>query len=474
MGWGRSVSERYMIKCQQIKLKALKDRFQKLEEDYQGVAKQRDCTTNAQEINTLERQLDTILEDLSVRESEIAELEKEIKEFEEKQVNKNIPEALQALINLLTVIDFEVVARSYRSCLSQGRSRCVPDTLEAVVRQLHEIPGAANEPEPLERFIGFLMQDPSTTAAQQESLKRWAKQQGIKIPVEKPALSETAEVCLMVKVQPRAFNDPSLGYVVSAAIAQDPNPWNPDIKPITTPITITVRPDPKCAPGYAQEDLPLILNELIGTCGKEHHIPLSDLIIQWFLPIELMSLPVEHWQIQISESQKQCSGGRCKAVIVRSSDRHFSPFYQLASGDWQKYWKRLLACQETRCAETLVPLDPIARKTTINWKKPQVVGCKFVAHPELQQQKVLWEQLLGQGVPIALWMRQSREDPQITKRVMQTVTKCSIVKLPESLADHRQKALSSDSETDRLKTASLCLLLDNPFRPFPTLDYESA
>jgi vWA-MoxR associated protein C-terminal domain/vWA-MoxR associated protein middle region (VMAP-M) 1/Effector-associated domain 9 len=463
-----------MIKCQQIKLKASEDRFETLKKDYQDVSKQRDSTTNVQEINNFERQLDTILEELSKTGSEIDELEKKIQEFQEKELNTNIPEALQTLVNLLKVIDFEVVARIYRSCLSQGRLRLVPNRLEALVQQLTDMPGAPNEPEPLVRFVGLLMQEASITAQQQESLKTWATQQGMMIQSKKPASSETAEVCLMVKVQPRAFNDPSLGYVVSAAIAQDPNPWNPDIKPITTPITITVRPDPKCAPGYAQEDLPLMLNELIGTCGKEHHIPLSDLIIQWFLPIELMSLPVEHWQIQISESQKQCSGGRCKAVIVRSSDRHFSPFYQLASGDWQKYWKRLLACQETRCAETLVPLDPIARKTTINWKKPQVVGCKFVAHPELQQQKVLWEQLLGQGVPIALWMRQSREDPQITKRVMQTVTKCSIVKLPESLADHRQKALSSDSETDRLKTASLCLLLDNPFRPFPTLDYESA
>jgi vWA-MoxR associated protein C-terminal domain/vWA-MoxR associated protein middle region (VMAP-M) 1/Effector-associated domain 9 len=466
-----------MIRCQQIKLKALKDRFEKLEKDYQDVSKQRDSTTNAQEINNFERQLATILETLSKTESEIDELEKKIQEFKEKELNTNIPEALQTLVNLLTVIDFEVVARIYRSCLSQGRLRLVPNRLEALVQQLTDIPGVPNEPnepEPLVRFVGLLIQEAAITTEQQESLKTWATQQGMMLQSEKPASSETAEICLMVKVQPCALNDPSLGYVVSAAIAQDPNPWNPDIKPITTPITITVRPDPKCAPGYAQDDLPLILNELIGTCGKEHHIPLTDLIIQWFLPIQLMSLPVEHWQIQIGESQKQCSGGRCKAVIVRSSDRHFLPHYQLASGDWQKYWKRLLECQEARCAETLAPLDPIARKTTINWKKPKVVGCKFVEHHELQQQKVLWEQLLGQGVPIALWMRQSREDTQITKRVMQTVTKCSIVKLPESLADHRQKALSSDSETDRLKAASLCLLLDNPFRPFPTLDYESA
>jgi len=72
-------------------------------------------------------------------------------------------------------------------------------------------------------------------------------------------------------------------------------------------------------------------------------------------------------------------------------------------------------------------------------------------------------------VPIALWTRQSE-----TKRRMQSLSTCTISKLSESLANHRQKALSHDAEIDRLKAASLCLLLDNPFRPFPTLDYQSA
>ena len=466
MNWGLSVSERYGIRCKKINLKALEDRFKTLEQDYEDVSKQRNSEKNAQEVNNFERQLKTILENLSKIESEINGLKKEIQEFEATELNTNIPEALQTLVNLLTGIDFEIVAKIYRSCLSQGRRRLVPDTLETLVQQLADIPGEPNEPEPLLQFVSLLVQEPSLTAEQQESLRVWAIKQGMTILKGKPESSETAEVCLMVTVKPRALNDPSFGYVVSAAISHDPDPWKPDVKPITVSLEISVTPDPKFTPGYSEEDLPLILDALIVMCGKEY--PLSDLVIQWFLPIELMNLPLEHWQIQISKTQKQCNGVRCKAVIVRSYDRHFLPEYQSASKDWQKYWTRLSTMQESKCSDALVRLDPITGKTQINWKSSKVVGCRFVEHHDPQQQSDLWEQLLGQGLPIALWTRQSG-----TKSRIQSVTKCSIVKLSEMLAEHRQRALSHDSETDRLKAASHCLLLDNPFRPFPTLDYQS-
>jgi hypothetical protein len=214
--------------------------------------------------------------------------------------------------------------------------------------------------------------------------------------------------------------------------------------------------------------LPRILNELIATCGNEHGIALTDLVIQWFLPNELMSLPVEHWQFQIGRRQKECSGKRCKAVIVRSSDRHFSPEYKSTVGDWKKYWTRLLSIQESKCSAALVLLDPLTGKTKIDWRNTKVVGCRFVEHHDPQQQEALWDELLVQGTPIALWMRQSEN----TSRMQ--LLSCTIAQLSDSLADHRQKALSHASEIDRLKAASLCLLVDNPFRPFPTIDYQSA
>lgn len=463
------MGERYSIKRKKIELKGLEDRFSKLEKNYTDLSNQRDRTNNVADVNNFELQLENILEDLEKIGLERDQVQDKIQKLEIEELNQTIPEPLQKLVNLLLPIEHEIIAKTYRLILPQGRLRLVPTPLENLIQQLADMPGEPDETEPLLRFASLLIQHQALTVEQRESLTTWAKTQGLTKLEEKSETLEQAEMCLMIKVQPRALNNPSLGYVISAAIAQDPDPWKPDAEAITTLILISTVPDPQCAPGYAQDDLPRILDELIATCGKEHGIPLTDLIIQWFLPIELMSLPVEHWQIQIGRSQKQCSGGRCKAVIVRSSDRHFSPEYQPASGDWKKYWTRLLTCQESTCSEALVSLNPVKKKTKIDWRNAKVIGCKFVEHHDPQQQSDLWDEWLGQGLSIALWTRHSS-----TKSRMQPVTKCSIVKLSEMLAEHRQRALSHDSETDRLKAASLCLLLDNPFRPFPTLDYESA
>lgn len=465
MLWGLKVNSRYQSKRDQFE--ADHQRLQELIAEDSEITKYLGFKDDAVERLRLERQQNDCRDKMNELALKCDCLKNELQAFEAEE------EALQTLINFLKLVNFELVARIYRSCLANSRPRLVPDTLEALVRQLADIPGEPDEPEPLLRFVSLLIKEPSLESEQWESLKTWASKQGIPIQEEKPAQLGTAEIYLMVKVRPRSLNDSSLGYLLSAAIVKDPDPSNLEVELMTTPITIPEGTNPKYAPGYSQDELPDILSELIAACGGKHHIPLIDLVVQWFLPVELMSLPIEHWQIRTGRNQKPCSGQRCKAVIVRSYDRHFLPDYQSVVGDWRKYWTRLSDCLKSECTETLVPLDPKSGKATMDWNKPRVIGCKFIEHDDQQQQVVFWDNLLGQGVSIALWVRQSGATRQTGMKMMKSVTKCSIAKLSEALAQQRQKALSKEPEADRLKTASLCLLWDNPFRPFPTIDYES-
>lgn len=123
-----------------------------------------------------------------------------------------------------------------------------------------------------------------------------------------------------------------------------------------------------------------MLSELIAICGgRLHKIPLTDLTVQWFLPLGLLSLPVEHWQIRIGRNQQPCNGERCKAVIVRSYDRHFPPYadaYESVVGEWEKAWQRLLDYSETLSEQALAPLDPMTKQIAIDWNQPKVVGCQ--------------------------------------------------------------------------------------------------
>jgi hypothetical protein len=206
-----------------------------------------------------------------------------------------LTEELQILSSILSSVSPERIRQAHRHTL-EGRHREVPETLDALLQRLDEISGETNESKPILKFINMLIQDQALDSDQCQKLRKWAESQGLSpIPDSNELRPETVETYLMVKVQPRFLNDPSLGFLVSAAIARDPNPLEPKVKLISTSIGVPEGLDPKYAPGYSKEDLPDILSQVITDCGAKHS--LTDLTVQCFLPIELMSLPIEHWQI---------------------------------------------------------------------------------------------------------------------------------------------------------------------------------
>jgi vWA-MoxR associated protein middle region (VMAP-M) 1/vWA-MoxR associated protein middle region 0 len=139
------------------------------------------------------------------------------------------------LFHLLTPVSFDTVRKAYQSCL-ENRRRESPQTLAALLLRLWEIPGEPDEPKPLWRFVSILIQDLASEPDRQEALRDWAQAQGLPLPpgVSTSVLtpSKNLEICLMVKVQPRSLNDPSLGYLISAAIIKDPDPWEIEVNRI--------------------------------------------------------------------------------------------------------------------------------------------------------------------------------------------------------------------------------------------------
>jgi hypothetical protein len=395
--------------------------------------------------------------------------------FGASQANPNNPklkafileDALQRLISILTGIDFALVSKAYQACCP-GRRREAPVIMADLIRQLANMPGEADEQKPLWSFVDLLIRDQRLAPDTESALQTWARAQGIVLSVVPLGIVENY---LMVKVEPRGG---SLGYRISAAIVQDPAPDERQAELIETQLMVADGTNPKYAPGYHQDELVDVLSDLIDICGDTpHEIALTELTVQWFLPTELLSLPVEHWQIRIGRNQRPCNGERCKAVIVRSYDRHFPPYaksYKSMVGEWKRLWRQLLANQETHCDRAL---ESITVQVGINGRNPDVVGYHFTEHADWPQQENLWDQVLSRGAPVALWLRQAGTDPQVAESMMQAVRDCPIAELPSSLANQRREALPGASEADRLRSAPIALLWDNPFRPFPTIDYPS-
>jgi vWA-MoxR associated protein C-terminal domain/vWA-MoxR associated protein middle region (VMAP-M) 1 len=374
--------------------------------------------------------------------------------------------ALDDLIQLLTYTDSKIIVdRAYRSSFPEINHRPIPENLATLVFQIADLPINADRIKPLDHFVNCLMQDRGLLDLQLYGyLCTWAMDRGIKIDPLEPIRS-SLETYLKIEVRQHLSDK----YLVGAAIVTDPDPHNFTANITATTIDIPIAPYSKYAPGYSQTQLPEILNELLTICGGRYSIPLTDLNVQWFLPIELMSLPIEHWQIQTGKKQKHCNGIRCKSAIVRSVDREKD--YPSVFGEWKKNWKSIPTCSQSLCSNTLKNLDPMAGATEIDLSKPNVVGCKFIEHQDPQEQQDFWDELFSQGLPIALWCRQSGAD----LAVMDDLSKCRLVNLPVSLTDHRKQVLPKLPE-DLLPSqhnAHLSLLWDNPFRPFPTIDYQS-
>jgi vWA-MoxR associated protein C-terminal domain/vWA-MoxR associated protein middle region (VMAP-M) 1 len=466
MSWGPSVSELYQTKLK--KLEADRRRLEALTADYDAVTKQLEIAEPTV-LPRLERGELAKYAEMEALAKQIDAQDRELVVLQQQAQFEALPQALQALINILSPVSFDIIRSAYSACI-EGRSREVPSNLVAAIAQLDDIPGDPDELKPILRFVSILIRDQGLEAGQQEMLRTWGQAQGL--PNNASLMSGIVENYLMVKVKPRSLNDASLGYLVTAAIVQDSEPFKAKTELIETPIEVPPGSHPKCAPGYSQDELPQVLSKLIAICGgKSHKIPLTNLIVQWFLPIELLSLPVEHWQIKIGKSQ-WCNGERCKTIIIRSYDRHFSDDYEAVLGDWESAWKRFLDNPESHCHQALHPLDPLTKKTVI--ARNDIVGGHFVAHPEQQQQEEFWDHLLGQGLPIVLWSRQVESNPTCAGDLMAAVRDCLITELPESLTNQRRTALAIAAEPDRMEAAPIALLWDNPFRPFPTIDYQSA
>lgn len=462
-----------MSRLYEIKLKKFEDCNKQLENliaDCDAISSDISAKSNRAERQQLERQQAIYQEEMEQVAQRCDHLTLELNALQAEE------EALQRLITFVTSISLDKVINAYRFCLPEGRIPSGDATREILVRRLAEMPEAEDELKPLLRFVNFMIREPSLTSAQREDLEVWAKAQGLPSEMlnseQRQHQTDTVETCLMVKVKPRSLNDPSKGYLLNATLFTDSDPFEPvePFESIATPVKVPASTNPN-SPIHSQDELGMVLGKLINICGAEHEIALTDLTVQLFLPIELMSWPIEHGQLPRG---KQCCGQRCKAVLVRSYERHFLEFYQSAKGDWKKYWKRFLEFPEATCTETLTLLNPVIGRTKVQANKPKVIGCRFIEHHEQQQQEDFWDNLLNQGLPIAFWIRHLGMTSKEANKVMGSVTRsCAIKKLPESLMKKRQKLLSEPSENERLRKAPFCLLWDNPFRPFPSINYQS-
>jgi hypothetical protein len=220
--------------------------------------------------------------------------------------------------------------------------------------------------------------------------------------------------------------------------------------------------------GYTRRQLedvmPEKLSELLRECSHIHRnrMALKKLTIEWYLPIELMGLDVEHWTFPLGDEHWP-NGAHCQAVYLRSYERQFDYRYETTHGEWDDLWERN---RSRPCHEGLTEINDCNFTLAAAHS-----GCWFVAPDESSQQEELWKALLVNAVPIALWGRQaSRRDEGMA--AIDSLKYWDVDQLPAALAEARRDALSprrGDTMTVvQSGIANLALLWDDPTSLFPS------
>ena len=453
----------YQDRVQRLQLVAAQNRLESLEQQYEDLSQQIGYTTNLAHLNQLKKQRDTIAQQMAEEAGQCDQLEQAIAN------RQQLPAQWQELKLLLEPLPWEVVTQAYQTSFPpEARARSTPNTLPDLVQQLADLPtDEPGQPTPIEHLLMALLRHSALTFPQRQALTSWASAQGL--AVVPPQIAHTLEYILMIKVQPRAAGDPSQGCRVSAALVIDSAPGDRAAPCQATPLagggTLV----------QTLAELPELLSEWMACCGSDYSVPLAKLTVHWFLPLELMSWPVEHLPIRTGRNQEVCHGQRCKTVVVRSYDRQFSSDYRTNLGDWQQYWERLYNCNSAT-RPFLAHLNPYNNSPkTIPWSQPHTLGCAFIEHSQPRTQVDFWDKLLSQGVPLALWVR-CLGLSTAARALVRSVVQCSPLDLPIGITRQRSEAFDRTAqapEAERLRAAPLALLWDNPYRPFPSVDYTS-
>jgi len=152
----------------QIVIKALETQLGVLQEDYEATHKQLNRTYDASGQNRLKRQLEDIEEDMKSVEQELNQRRQEQK-----------GQAIQALLNLLAILDHSVLTKPYRACLRDEDLDWLdvePETAQAILFNLQQIRDRASGCSAVAEFLIHLIADTAVPPSSINALMNWGEE----------------------------------------------------------------------------------------------------------------------------------------------------------------------------------------------------------------------------------------------------------------------------------------------------------
>lgn len=352
------------------------------------------------------------------------------------------------------------IHRAYSLVAPEGWSELPPETLEATLTNLQEMPQGDEAYPAIARFTALLCSpglNPDEDLRRQ--LEAWLGQhrfdtqallqsvQSLLTP--EPQAAETArESHLLIYVKDDAGDEKS---VLALFV---PNAEHYDSR--TGSVCDRLQ-----APGLGSFNEKVTLQtlpKLVRACIKEVTPKAQNLLVHLILPLAWVNQACDRWPlieqaalpaILAQALPPELKMGAQYRLVVRISERLNAEIRNYFEEDWRKKWFALHQLQPSQVRAAFTPGDGLCFQTELvaKLKQPQTLGLKLLTVcDELRSQHFLGA-LIAAGTPAALWLRQEQFcESLVAADEIDTILTGRIAMLPEAVRQCRSDAMGAAND----------------------------
>jgi hypothetical protein len=220
-------------------------------------------------------------------------------------------------------------------------------------------------------------------------------------------------------------------------------------------------------------DISTQLNKFITESLKHLRGKQYQLIIEVFLPSDLINTEVDRWKIY-DPIVKEVTLGTKYPIRLRSLERLDIKYLDHYLSDWHKYWHKVnTVLHDEQIKELFVHLQEMEN---FNWqllktslKDKNKIGLKVTCAPPKDKTKDLFNAILTATTPIAIWTRYDIPNFDHVSAIDKILTFNPLCHLCESVRQTREQA---DAQTGEHLGFHLAILWEDPYRLTPDVMLE--
>ncbi len=218
-------------------------------------------------------------------------------------------------------------------------------------------------------------------------------------------------------------------------------------------------------------DIPNKLNKFLKTGLRYLRGKQYKLIVEVFLPSDLIGVEVDRWKIS-DPIIEEISLGIKYPIRLRSLERLDLEYLDSYLSEWYKYWDKVKTVLHNEPVQDF--FEHLEEMESFNWKLlrnslKEKIGLKLTCAPPKAKTKDLFRAILTATTPIAIWTRYDIPNFDHVSAIDEILTFKPLCHLCESVRETREQA---DAQTEEHLGFHLALLWENPYRLTPDIMLE--